>query len=62
MTEESIIKEMLRRVLSNQKILMKSLQFDPNLSSRGIEGAIKETKKVLRRSLLCPNRMKTGPE
>jgi len=58
MTEESIIKEMLRRVLSNQKIIMKSIQFDPNLSSRGVENAIKETKKVLRRSILCPNKTK----
>jgi hypothetical protein len=56
MTDLSIIKEMLTRVLANQKILLKSLQFDPNLTSRGVEAAIKETKKVIRRSQLCPKK------
>jgi len=37
----------LNRILANQKILLRSLQFDPNVKAKGVTAAIKATKKSI---------------
>jgi len=49
-----VIEEKLNRILANQKILLRSLQFDPNLKAKGITAAINATKKVLNRKVEQP--------